>query len=105
MISSAIAITPGGMVRPSALAVFEIEDQLELGRLPNRHVCRVLALEYSTCVDADQAKTRPYCSLNSSVRQLPKAVDRQVQSRWRAAGVGWTRALLWGFRFKVGGAP
>ena len=53
--SSARASSVGGTSRPSALAVFEIDDQLELGRLQDRQVGRLRALENAAGVDAGLA--------------------------------------------------
>jgi hypothetical protein len=51
--SSAIARTPGGNVRPNALAVFRLINQIEFGRLDNRQIGRLGASENLRRVDAD----------------------------------------------------
>ena len=53
--SSARASSVGGTSRPSALAVLQIDDELELGRLHDRQVGGLRALEDSTGIDADLA--------------------------------------------------
>ena len=64
--SSARASSDGGTVRPSALAVLRLIDQLVLGRRLHRQVGRLLALEDAidvagrapVLVDSDQAHRR-----------------------------------------------
>ena len=51
--SSARASSVGGTSRPSILAVLAIDDQLELGRLHDRQVRRLRALEDAAGIDAD----------------------------------------------------
>jgi hypothetical protein len=53
--SSASASSFSGIVRPSALDGLEVDDQLELGGLHDRHVCWLLALENAAHIDADLA--------------------------------------------------
>ena len=53
--SSARASSVGGTSRPSALAVLQVDDQLELGRLQDRQVGWLLALEDATGIDAGLA--------------------------------------------------
>ena len=48
MTSSAMASSVGGTVRPSILAVWCVDDQLELARLHDGQVCRLRALEDAT---------------------------------------------------------
>ena len=56
--SSAVARTPDGIVKPSALAVLRLRIELEFGRqLQHRHVGRLLALENPPGVDAGLAKS------------------------------------------------
>ena len=56
--SSALASSVGGTVEAERLGGLEIDDQLELGRLLDRQVGGLLALEDATGVDADQAVER-----------------------------------------------
>ena len=51
--SSARASSVGGTSRPSALAVFEVDDQLEFGRLHDRQVGGLGAFENAAGIDAD----------------------------------------------------
>ena len=51
--SSARASSVGGTSRPSILAVCSVDDQLELGRLHDRQIGGLRALEDAAGVDAD----------------------------------------------------
>ena len=51
--SSALASSVGGTVRPSIRAVLSVDDQLELGRLHDRQVRGLGALENAAGIDAD----------------------------------------------------
>ena len=57
--SSARASSVGGTSRPSALAVLRLMHQLELGRLHDRQVGRLLALENSAGIDAGLTVASP----------------------------------------------
>src|SRR5262249_53728234 len=51
MTSSAVESSVGGTVRPSALALFEIDHQFEFGRLLHRQIGRLFAFENAVKVD------------------------------------------------------
>ena len=51
--SSARASSVGGTSRPSILGGLDVDDQLELGRLHDRQVSRLLTLEDTAGIDAD----------------------------------------------------
>ena len=53
--SSASASTLGGSSRPSAFAVLRLMTRVELGRLQDRQVGRLVALENSASVDTSLA--------------------------------------------------
>jgi hypothetical protein len=51
--SSAVASSVSGMVRPSALAVFEVDGKFELGWVDDRKVRRLLTLEKASGIEAN----------------------------------------------------
>ena len=55
--SSARASNVGGTSRPSALRGLQVDDELELGRLQDRQIGGICALEDVTGIDADLTTT------------------------------------------------
>ena len=77
-------------VEAERLGGLEVDDQLELGRLHDRQVGRLLALEDAAGIDADLAIRVQRCSVRSSSgRRLrhTRGTDRSRARAWRAASV------------------
>ena len=96
--SSARASSVGGTVRPSMLRGLGIDDQLELGRLHDRQVRGLGALEDATGIDARPGDTHPQCWFrSSSARRLRQIHAMHISRGSRGAtpgGSSWTRRLL-----------
>jgi hypothetical protein len=95
--SSAIASSVLGMAMPRALAVLRVDDQLELGRLRDRQLGRLRALEDATGIDAhltvriDHARSvahqpASFDILTTAIRGGERIVRRRlelIRSGWR----------------------
>ena len=95
--SSAVASSVGGTVRPSILAVLRVDDQLELGRLHDRQVRGLGALEDAAAIDADlttrirQARSVAHQPAGFGILSRAKCRgNRERVAKW----ANWTRRLV-----------
>ena len=89
MISSAPAESPSGTSMPSVLAVPQIDHELELARLHDRQVGRLLALENPRGIDAGETigvdEIGPVARKAARLRKLAPLVDRRKPRSARRA--------------------
>jgi hypothetical protein len=68
-----------GTVSLSALAVFEVDHEVEAGRLPNRQLARLFAVQNARRVHATHSirfgDRRPIANQATSLRKLAELID------------------------------